>query len=187
MEPETVNIPPVPPQTKLSKLQKLILSELYEITKEVHGWNAKYKNWTSEHTLADTTHIWSIKSKHLSWKIAIKSERKAFLSKAEVKAEHNVRKAKALASISRTELPFFSFAERSWSIAGRRLRYRQLLPSFRASMSRSLKRLETRGLITLEKGDGRHWNTDNRKPKTTGIHLTTAGLVVAIQLSAPEC
>ena len=116
MEPETVNIPPVPPQTKLSKLQKLILSELYEITKEVHGWNAKYKNWTSEHTLADTARIWSIKSKHLSWNIARKSERKTFLSKAEVKAEHNIRAAKALEGLvsSPESAMFAGFAYRVW-------------------------------------------------------------------------
>ena len=183
MEPETVNIPIDKPHPKLSKLQKLILSTLYEQTKEVHTWISKYKNWTSGHTLADTAQIWPINSKHLSWKIARKLERKTFLSNAEVKADHNLRKAKALDSISLISAPFAGGASRMWDDRGQRLRYRQLLPSFRASLSRSLKRLEDRELITLEKGEGTYWNSDNRKAKTTGVSLTTAGLVGAIQLS----
>jgi len=188
MEPETANIAPPPrKQTKLSKLQKMILTDLYKQSEEYLKYLIKYKDWAAEYTLEMVTYAFAINSKGLSWRIARLSEGKTHLTRDEVKADFMLRKAKALDSISGPSLPFLGFATRVWNERQRRGSHPQLLPSFRASMSRGLKRLEARGLVNLEKGEGQDWRSDNRKPKTTGIYLTPLGLEVASQLPPREC
>ena len=179
MEPETVNKPVHQGQTKLSKLQKMILIDLYEKYEEYLKYLIKYKGWAAEYTLEMVTYAFAINSKGLSWRIARRSDGKTYLTRDEVKADFKEHKAKALASISGDSLPFLGFATRVWNERQRRGFHHLLLPSFRASMSRSLKRLEARGLITLEKYDS---GESGSKPKTTGIHLTPLGIEVARQL-----
>lgn len=179
MESETVNIAHRQGQSKLSRLQKLILTDIYEQLEAYLKYIIKYEDWAAEYTLEKVIYAFAVESKGLSWRIAQKYGGKTHISRDEARADFKVRKAKALASMTDDSLPFLGFVTRIWDERQRRGFHQQLLPSFRASISRSLKRLETRGLITREKFDkGYRWS----KPKTTGIYLTPQGLEIARQL-----
>jgi len=181
MESETVNIAAGPP-SKLSRLQKMILTDLYEQLKAYLKYKIEYEGWGAKYTLEMVIYDFAVNSKGLSWRISQKYGGKTHISRDEARADWNVRKVKALTSVAKDSPQFLNFASIMWN---RRRYFRaQLLPAFRASMSRSLKRLEARGLITREKFDkGYSWS----KPKTTGIYLTPQGLEIARQLPPLEC
>ena len=181
MTPETVNIPPGAPQTKLSKLQKMILTDLYEKLQEHLKFKIDYHGWDAKHGLKGVIYSYAINSKGLSWRIARRSEGKTHLSHDEVKADFKARRAEAFDSMTEADRPFLGFLTKTWNIRQRRGFHNQLLPSFRASLSRSLRRLAARGLITLVKYEKYDWDTSG-KPKTTSIYLTLKGLEVAKQL-----
>lgn len=186
MQSETANIVRgAPPPSKLSRLQKLILTDLYEQLEAYLKYIVEYRDWAADYTIEKVIYAFAVNSKGLSWRIAQKYNGKTHISRDEARADFNIRKAKALASMTGDSLPFLGFITRVWNERQRRGFHAQLLPAFRASMSKSLKRLEARGLITREKGGGQDWRSDNRKPKTTGIYLTPRGLEVARQLSDP--
>lgn len=181
MEPETANITRQKGQTKLSKLQRLILVDILERYHEVQKHYEKYGAENVEWVIS----IFAINSKDLSWRIAQKYDGKTHLTRDEAKADFEVKRAKALASMTGDSLPFMGFVTRVWNERWRRGFRKQLLPAFRASMSKSLKRLERRGLITRERWDKYEGRYKWSKPKTTGIYLTPEGLEIARLLSPP--
>lgn len=184
MESETANKTPPRGQSKLSRLQKLILTELYEQCDAYLKYIVEYRDWAADYTIEKVIYAFPVTSKGLSWRIARKYGGKTHISRDEARADFNVRRAKALASMTGDSLPFMGFVTRVWNERRRRGFHQQLLPAFRASLSKSLKRLEARGLIKREKSEYERryrWS----KPKTTGIYLTLQGLEVARLLSAP--
>lgn len=176
MKPETVNIA-APPPSKLSKLQKTILRVMHDLYEDNKRIRKKYSIDNPR-----DVYFWPIRPKRLSWAIAEAYGKQTHLTRNEVMADFRVRKVKALTEIARDAPQFLNFANIMWN---RRRRFRDILtPSFRASLSRSLSRLEARGLIKRE----RYKKTSRwTKPKTTGIYLTPQGREVARQLPSPEC
>lgn len=176
MESETVNIR-VHPQSKLSKLQKTILQVLHIEYEDDKRHREKYP--TSD---PNDVYFYPILSWTLSWAVARAFEGKNYLSRDEAIVDFEEHKEKALAKIAQEAPEILGMAKRYWN--QRRSFTKQLLPSFRASLSRSLKRLETRGLIRREiHGTRPRWS----KPKTVGIYLTPEGREIARHLSPREC
>lgn len=117
-------------------------------------------------------------SVYLSWAVARAYEGKNSLSIEEARSDFEEHKQKYLAKIAKEAPELLSMSKLYWN--QRRTFSDQLLPSFRASLSRSLKRLEARGLIRREiHGTRPRWT----KPKTVGIFLTAEGREIARHLS----
>ena len=176
MESETVNIR-VLPQSKLSRLQKTILQAL-------HNNYEPDKRHRERHPTSDLNDVYSypMLAWYLSWAVARAYEGKNYLTVDEARAEFKEQKEKMLAYFAQKAPESLSLAKRFWN--QRRSFSAQLLPSFRASLSRSLKRLEHRGLIRRDMyGTRPQWS----KPKTRGIYLTPQGREIAKQLHPREC
>ena len=174
MESETVNMRACP-QSKLSRLQKTILQVLHNKYEDDKRRREKYSKPDP-----NDVYFYPMLSWLLAWAVAEAYEGKNYLSRNDLLEAFKENKETALARFADEAPEFLILAKRYWN--QRRVFTHQLLPSFRASLSRSLKRLEARGLIRRDINRTRlRW----RKPKTVGIYLTPEGRKIARQLSAP--
>ena len=155
-------------QAKLSKLQRVILKQL----------DTFYYN----HSLSELYSQYGVDSKTLSWAVAKEYKSKAgenFLNRDQI-IEFNKRKEEESKQYFKDEAPeFLNFINRVWT--KRRYTYPLLLPRFRASLSRSLKRLEDRGLIIRRKGYVSTY--DWSRPKTVKVFLTSKGHIFILNCS----